>query len=430
MATFTGSPNFTATGTGAATRPAADVMDEVVFAANFSGYDETGATDSSAAIMAANAVAVARKRELVLTGTPRIAETLVIDLPTAWRMQGPHIKPGFEVGNSGGYILVDADFDGDAAIEIQTTAHGTVMEGVCLYGETGNGADGFLVKAAEVELTNCSASFMGRDGCHIGSSTPGDNANAFRLINFRGGYSGRDGLHIDDDAGGGDPIDANAGHIDGAVLDQNGRHGLYVNRARLGTTFVGCLFEGNTGYGIYLDSDTAQNVFVGGDVEGNSAGNVFEAVALRNSFFSVTVLGARYDTFAQVGLFTPVIQGGTSAGSATYSIQNGFYGMAGRVCHFFAEVAWTGHTGTGDLRLGGLPFTSNSYYATMPSFVPTPVYSSGISLPAGAQLLGGYNHNVHQVLMWTSNAGALAQLPMQASGTLYVSGVFHPYFPE
>ena len=91
--------DFTATGAGAATRPLAQVVDEFVLASNFAGYDENGeatGTDSAAAIMAADAVARSRSRELVLTRpAPDSRPSSSSNAPTRWRMHGQHFKPGF-----------------------------------------------------------------------------------------------------------------------------------------------------------------------------------------------------------------------------------------------------------------------------------------------------------------------------------------------
>jgi hypothetical protein len=58
------------------------------------------------------------------------------------------------------------------------------------------------------------------------------------------------------------------------------------------------------------------------------------------------------------GTFTPTVSGGSTAGSGTYSSQVGKYvKIGGKV---FVEVAlvWSAHTGTGNMFLTGLPFTS------------------------------------------------------------------------
>jgi hypothetical protein len=60
------------------------------------------------------------------------------------------------------------------------------------------------------------------------------------------------------------------------------------------------------------------------------------------------------------GSFTPVIQGTTTAGTGTYSVQSGTYIKVGRIVYVTATVTWSAHTGTGNLRIAGLPFTVGS----------------------------------------------------------------------
>jgi hypothetical protein len=57
------------------------------------------------------------------------------------------------------------------------------------------------------------------------------------------------------------------------------------------------------------------------------------------------------------GTFTPVITGGTSGGTGTYSIQQGFYTKIGNRVFIQLAIIWTAHTGTGNLLITGLPFT-------------------------------------------------------------------------
>ena len=60
------------------------------------------------------------------------------------------------------------------------------------------------------------------------------------------------------------------------------------------------------------------------------------------------------------GTFTPVIEGTTTAGTGTYSTQQGKYTKIGRAVHFQISLTWSAHTGTGNLDLSGLPFTAES----------------------------------------------------------------------
>ena len=67
------------------------------------------------------------------------------------------------------------------------------------------------------------------------------------------------------------------------------------------------------------------------------------------------------------GSFTPVIAGGTSAGTATYTDQNGKYTKIGNCVNFRMDVIWSGHTGTGTLKITGLPFTIGQNYQSVGS---------------------------------------------------------------
>jgi hypothetical protein len=60
------------------------------------------------------------------------------------------------------------------------------------------------------------------------------------------------------------------------------------------------------------------------------------------------------------GTFTPVIEGATTVGTGTYTIQNGEYVKVGRQVHVNLRIDWTAHTGTGILKIAGLPFTASN----------------------------------------------------------------------
>jgi hypothetical protein len=423
---------FTHTGTGAATQTVFARLDQTVFASDFTGYDPTGTTDSYAAIMAADVAARAQNKTLVLTGRPKVGTTMTLAGASNWLMQGTHFKPGDLQGGS--YILKAATLNGPLLV-IPPAAKGTVIQGLAIRGAVGNGGDGIQVTGDLVSLINCSVDLMGDDGVRIGSKVAGSfNADAFRIINLSTGYNGRDGLSIDDASGG---PDANAGTVSGLWSLLNGRHGLYINRALLGNTFSGGVIEGNGtgagGYGIYLDTNAAQNMFIGGNVENNVTGNLYQAVPLANTFVSVAVQGARYTNFGQVTFFSPVIIGSTGAGTGTYTTQKGMAWLNGPLVNYVIELAWSAHTGTGDMLIGmgDCAFSPNQVDARIPAFIPGTTYSEGITIGAGAQLVAGYNNNEDKVFLYTSSAGALTALPMDSSVTaLRVSGVFYPLIPS
>lgn len=65
--------------------------------------------------------------------------------------------------------------------------------------------------------------------------------------------------------------------------------------------------------------------------------------------------------YYQEGTWTPTVVGTTTAGTGTYSTQYGSYTRIGNRVQFSAVIQLSAHTGTGNIRISGLPFTSTGY---------------------------------------------------------------------
>lgn len=63
------------------------------------------------------------------------------------------------------------------------------------------------------------------------------------------------------------------------------------------------------------------------------------------------------------GNFTPVAEGMTTAGVGTYSVQNGYYQQVGDFVFIQIHIIWSAHTGTGNLRIIGMPIDAADYSA-------------------------------------------------------------------
>jgi hypothetical protein len=112
------------------------------------------------------------------------------------------------------------------------------------------------------------------------------------------------------------------------------------------------------------------------------------------------------------GTWTPVIFGGTTAGTGTYSTQSGTYTKIGNAVTLYFSVNWSGHTGTGEMRISGLPFSasaSNNATAAM--------YANNLTITgqAYAVVVGS------QIFVFSVNNGAGAQLVMDAAASLQTS---------
>ena len=108
------------------------------------------------------------------------------------------------------------------------------------------------------------------------------------------------------------------------------------------------------------------------------------------------------------GTFTPTLSGQTTAGTTTYITQTGYYTKIGRQVNITLSVAYSALTGTGNLRIEGLPFTilnAADYYpvgACLPSNLN---WTSGTSLVA----LGLVNSAIIYLYGASDNGGASAQ---------------------
>jgi hypothetical protein len=61
------------------------------------------------------------------------------------------------------------------------------------------------------------------------------------------------------------------------------------------------------------------------------------------------------------GTWTPTVVGATSAGTATYQTQIGYYTKIGRQVFCYIDLYWLTSTGVGVALVNGLPFTSSSF---------------------------------------------------------------------
>lgn len=126
------------------------------------------------------------------------------------------------------------------------------------------------------------------------------------------------------------------------------------------------------------------------------------------------------------GTFTPTIIGTSTAGTGTYSIQNGFYTKIGRKVDFKIFLSWSAHTGTGNMRVSGLPFTSINAtygYSTFASYV------NGMNSMSAGNILQTYMADNVSVIVLEQYAPATSgssPVPMDTNvSTLIISGSYY-----
>jgi hypothetical protein len=122
------------------------------------------------------------------------------------------------------------------------------------------------------------------------------------------------------------------------------------------------------------------------------------------------------------GVWTPIVEGSTTAGTATYGVQMGRYTKIGNTVRVYFAVNYTGHTGTGTTVVGGFPFTSNAGNQT-----PFSVFTYGETFTALNVANGGIMSNGStQWLHWQVpvGGGISSGIPINAAAEIQVSGVY------
>ena len=119
------------------------------------------------------------------------------------------------------------------------------------------------------------------------------------------------------------------------------------------------------------------------------------------------------------GTFTPAIFGSSTAGAGTYSRQTGTYTKIGNRVYFSIYIIWSAHTGTGDMNINGLPFTSSSS-----NFSPCSLRLNNLSLTASNVLTTWVVDNTANVSLqqYATGGGASNAVAMDTSAEIAVSG--------
>jgi hypothetical protein len=119
------------------------------------------------------------------------------------------------------------------------------------------------------------------------------------------------------------------------------------------------------------------------------------------------------------GTFTPTISGSTSAGAGSYDVQQGTYTKIGNLVTLNARMAWSAHTGTGNLEFTNYPFTSintTNYRAsgTFGAFSNVALTANNVAL-----FLMVPNENKSIVSQYPVGGGAPSNVPMDTAGSVH-----------
>jgi hypothetical protein len=123
----------------------------------------------------------------------------------------------------------------------------------------------------------------------------------------------------------------------------------------------------------------------------------------------------------EIGTFTPTIEGSSTAGTGTYTTQQGTYTKIGNLVTISVWVSWSAHTGTGNLQLAGFPFTSigTTNYRASGTFG----WVENLTLSANNIVTMAItpSSTKSDVTQYPAGGGAASSVPLDAAANLHYS---------
>lgn len=152
-------------------------------------------------------------------------------------------------------------------------------------------------------------------------------------------------------------------------------------------------------------------------------GNIVASLSALNSTIGSVGAGIAYQNISTTaGTFSPVLIGGTTAGEGTYTAQVGHWTRVGNLVTIFGNLGWSAHTGSGNMKIAGLPFPA----AASKGFCPIIVVPVNITSPAGSVIAAMVPQNEAAITLYsiTTQTAAFATLAMDTAGSLWFSGTY------
>lgn len=203
--------------------------------------------------------------------------------------------------------------------------------------------------------------------------------------------------------------------ITGNSCRDNTRSGIRLNADTLGfiqsATITGNTCVGNTYAGIEVGcTNTSPNIVTDVIISGNTT--------RANGTGQVIVGQYPVNVEGVPRAFTPVVQGTSTAGAGTYGTQLGSAIKVGNIVHFQIVLDWSAHTGTGDLRISGLPYTAA---ATEPAPVSV-VWANGLTITGQGFL--NIVANQSYANLGAINNGAYSAVALDTVANLRITGSY------
>jgi Pectate lyase superfamily protein len=437
---------FLQAGTGAVSRSVQAKLRDVVSLDDF-GATGDGVTDDAAAIMAAHDSLPSTGGMIVAPrGIYRHASALTFSKRIKLVGEGTHY-----VNGSASATEFLKDFNGEGVV---ITGFGSTIEGCGFRGAGGNTGDGIVIKCGRVSLIDVSVFAMGQDGIRVGTDAGGENCNLWYMERIKSKNNGRDGIRLSEGAG--VPIDASGGTMVHTDLQSNTVCGLNVQSSRL-STFVGVTSQSSGDYAVRLGAECQNNVFLGGDWEASGTADLrLDAGTQNNYICNFTLAYSQVSDSSTAGMnriemgetnylmgglkFPPTqipstnvntlddyeegdfsstvsVEGLSSAGTPTWTTRIATYTKVGNIVHVNLVLTWSAHTGTGNMRITGLPFTS---HATLGRMV-VPIASDSFTYGAGIPVALLQSSTTYLDLFLQTSGAAGTAIAMDTAATLYLN---------
>ena len=166
-----------------------------------------------------------------------------------------------------------------------------------------------------------------------------------------------------------------------------------------------------------------------GVVFGNAAGTQIGRLDGDGLKFGTDTAAANGLDDYEEGTYVPRLEGVASAGTATYSQQVGRYTKVGNLVTIVGYLSWSSHTGTGNMIMRGLPYTTTQSGAIYNSLASTAAMASGVTLGSGYTQIHmyypTYSSNDYIEFYRTGGGVAWAQVSMSAAGQIIWSFTYN-----
>jgi hypothetical protein len=202
-------------------------------------------------------------------------------------------------------------------------------------------------------------------------------------------------------------------------------------------TWAGLRFD--SAKAMILDSDTTITFRVNGGTSFSTAGSIDTSGNLNLNTGDVVMSNGKGISFAaktpdgsgtvgsevlndyEEGTFTPTVLGSTVAGVGTYSGQSGIYTKVGRQVTVQIYLNWSAHTGTGNIRVGNLPFTNTSNF-----WSASVGYLNNIALTAGSVMTAFVEASASYIVLWQypTGGGVASEVPIDVAGGIVLSASY------